>query len=279
MQVDDVVLVGGSTRVPKIREMLSEFFDGKELSSSVNPDEAVAYGAAVQASVLSGTLANSGGALSNATTDIVLMDVVPLSLGIETTGRVMSTIVKRNTAIPCRKSDTFTTEEDWQTEIDVCVYEGERASIDACNELGQFTITGLERAKRGEPQVVVTFDLDANGILSVTAVDKKTNAKGSITITSTTGRNSGEDVARMVADAERYAAEDAALKAKTDARRALEDVIFDLMDEDTPAPSSRKTKAAEEAEEWLSSEFDSLTVEDINKKYRYLRKIYEEPRT
>ena len=318
-QIDDVVLVGGSTRVPKVtkgavggasltallprshavptsftslprfhtfhtrstrstrstrpailsqvREMLSSFFNGKELCSSINPDEAVAYGAAVQAGVLSGGLAAAGGALAKASEQLVLMDVVPLSLGIETTGRVMSTIVKRNTAIPCRKSDTFTTEEDWQTEIDVVVYEGarphpqplpswvmasplrhtpsppshpppklspscptftpagERASVDACNELGKFTINGLERAKRGEPQVVVTFDIDANGILSVTAVDKVTNAKGSVTITSTTARNSKADVARMVADAERFAADDAKLKQKTEARRMLEDLV------------------------------------------------------
>ena len=219
-KIDDIVLVGGSTRVPKIRSLLSEFFGGKELCASINPDEAVAYGAAVQAGVLGGGLAAAGGALAKASADLVLMDVVPLSLGIETTGRVMSTIVKRNTAIPCRKSDTFTTEEDHQTEIDVVVFEGERASTDACNELGKFTISGIERAKRGEPQVVVTFDIDANGILSVTAVDKVTGARGAVTITSTTARNSKDDVARMVADAEKYAAADAKLKQKADARRA-----------------------------------------------------------
>ena len=236
-QIDDIVLVGGSTRVPKVRQMLSDFFGGKELCASINPDEAVAYGAAVQAGVLGGGLAAAGGALAKASAEHVLMDVVPLSLGIETTGRVMSTIVKLNTAIPCRKSDTFTTEEDFQTEIDVVVYEGERASTDACNELGKFTITGLQRAKRGEPQVVVTFDIDANGILSVTAIDKVTNAKGTITITSTTARNSKADVARMVADAERFAAADGVLKAKAEARRVLEDLIFDLQDDDNVAAS------------------------------------------
>jgi L1 cell adhesion molecule like protein len=270
--IDDVVLVGGSTRIPKIRELLSSFFGGKELCCSINPDEAVAYGAAVQAGVLSGGLAAAGGALAKASEQLVLMDVVPLSLGIETTGRVMSTIVKRNTAIPCRKSDTYTTEEDWQTEIDVIVYEGERASVDACNELGKFTITGLERAKRGEPQVVVTFDIDANGILSVTAVDKVTNARGAVTITSTTARNSKADVARMVADAEKYASADAALKQKVEARRMLEDLIFDLMDEESGA-SGKQQKAASEADEWLRSEFESLSVDQIHTKYKGLKAV------
>ena len=173
--------------------------------------------------------------------------------------------------IPCRKSDTFTTEEDWQTEIDVCVYEGERASTDACNELGKFTINGIERAKRGEPQVVVTFDIDANGILSVTAVDKATGAKGSVTITSTTARNSKDDVARMVADAEKYAAVDAQLKQKAEARRALEDLIFDLTDDDS-STSAAKKRAAEDADEWLK-DFDAITVEEIHAKYRQLRSM------
>lgn len=272
-KIDDVVLVGGSTRIPKIRRLLQDFFGGKELCASINPDEAVAYGAAVQAGVLSGGLAASGGSLAKAGAHLVLMDVVPLSLGIETTGRVMSTIVKRNTPIPCRKSDIFTTEEDWQEEIDVCVHEGERASIDACNELGKFTITGLERAKRGQPQVLVTFDIDANGILSVTAVDKATSAKGSITITSTTARNSKADVARMVADAEKYSAHDAQLKAKSDARRALEDVIFDLMEDSETTSAAKKHKAGEDAVEWLRRSFETLTAVEINDKYRELRKM------
>lgn len=268
-QIDEVVLVGGSTRIPKVRNMLSEFFGGKELCSSINPDEAVAYGAAVQAGVLGGGLAAAGGALAKAGAELVLMDVVPLSLGIETTGKVMSTIVKRNTAIPCRKSDTFTTEEDWQTEVDITVYEGERASTDACNELGEFTISGLERAKRGVPQVLVTFDIDANGILSVTAVDKTTNVKASITISSTTSRNSKEDVARMVKDAEKYAEEDAKLQKKAEARRKLEDLLFDILDSED-ANDRQKTKAAL-AEDWIKSSFDSASLEEINAKVAELR--------
>lgn len=268
--IDEVVLVGGSTRIPKIRQLLSDFFGGKQLCASINPDEAVAYGAAVQAGVLGGGLAAAGGELAKAAMDLVLMDVTPLSLGIETTGKVMSCVVKRNTPIPCRKTDIFTTEEDNQTEVDICVYEGERASTDACNLLGQFTISGLERAKRGEPQVKVTFDIDANGILGVTALDKNTGAKANITITSTNSRNSKDDVERMVKDGEKFAKEDAILQEKAEARRELDDVIFDLMDDDNDV-SDRKKQAAEDAEDWLRESLERCTVDDIRKKIAGLR--------
>merc|ERR1712070_1058591 len=205
--------------------------------------------------LLGGGLAAAGGSLSAAAGNMVLMDVVPLSLGIETTGRVMSTVVKRNTAIPCRKSDTFTTEEDWQTEVDVVVYEGERASTDACNELGRFTISGLERAKRGVPQVCVTFDVDANGILSVTALDKVTSAKASVTITSTTARNSPAEVAKMVEEAKRFAAVDDELKRKAEARRSLEDVVFSILDNEdaSSAPRGRRRRPRLGSRHHLSS--------------------------
>jgi len=269
-QIDEVVLVGGSTRIPKLRQLLSDFFGGKALCNSINPDEAVAFGAAVQAGVLGGSLAAAGGALGKASESLVLMDVVPLSLGIETTGRVMSTVVKRNTPIPTRKSDTFTTEEDWQTEVDIVVYEGERVSTDACNELGRFTISGLERAKRGEPQVLVTFDIDANGILSVSAVDKKTNAKASTTIAATSARNSPAEVERMVAEAKKYAAADEQMRRKAEARRELEDAIFDVLDDDDASAASRER--AEDAEAWLQQRFDALSVHDIQRKALSLRR-------
>ena len=268
-KIDEVVLVGGSTRIPKIRTMLTDFFDGKPLCASINPDEAVAYGAAVQAGVLGGGLAAAGGALAKAATDLVLMDVVPLSLGIETTGKNMSVVVKRNTPIPCRKTDTFTTEEDNQTEVDIAVFEGERASTDACNELGMFTISGIARGKRGEAEILVTFDLDANGILSVSATDKATGAKNQIVITSTTQRNTKDDVDRMVADGERFAAEDAKLQKKAEARRECEDAIFDLADDEAAPEKARD--AAELAEEWLQSNFERLSVDEIRAKATELR--------
>ena len=274
-QVHEVVLVGGSTRIPKIRQMLSDFFGGKQLCSSINPDEAVAVGAAVQAGVLGGGLAAAGGALAKASNELVLMDVVPLSLGIETTGRVMSTVVKRNTPIPCRKADTFTTEEDYQTEVDIAVYEGERASTDACNLLGTFTIGGLERGKRGEPQVVVSFDIDANGILQVSAKDKETGAHAQITITSTASRNSKDDVARMVREAEAFAAEDQRLRKKAEARRQLEDLIFDIMDGESTA---RQRAAAEEAETWLEENrdtFDRVTLQELQRRKTELQRMQQ----
>ena len=213
--VDDVVLVGGSTRIPKVQQLLKDFFDGKELCQNINPDEAVAYGAAVQGAVLSGVR-------SAETNSLLLVDVTPLSLGIETVGKVMSTVIKRNTPIPTSKSDIFTTEEDNQTQVDVCVYEGERQCVDGNNKLGEFTIAGIQNAKRGEPKIEVKFDIDANGILNVTAVDQMTGAEASVTIDNTSKGLSQEEINRMVADAEKYAVEDAQMVKKQEARSAYE---------------------------------------------------------
>ena len=190
-------------------------------------------------------------------------------LGIETTGRVMSTIVG-NTAILCRKSDTFTTEEDHQTEIDVVVFEGERASTDAQQRAR--CSPSRHRARQARRAAGRIFDIDANGILSVTAVDKVTGARGAVTITSTTARNSKDDVHGW-SPTQKYAAADAKLKQKADARRALEDLIFDMLDDENPTASSKKTKAAEDAELWLQEEYDDLSPEDINAKYRQLRAL------
>jgi len=216
--VDDVVLVGGSTRIPKVQELLSAFFDGKELCRSINPDEAVAYGAAVQGAVLSGVK-------SDATNSLLLVDVTPLSLGIETVGKVMSTVITRNTAIPCSKTDTFTTESDNQTQVDVEVYEGERQCTDGNNKLGQFTISGIERAKRGEPQVEVRFDLDANGILNVSARDKVTGAEASVTIDNANKGLDQDEINRMIAEAEKFKDEDNARVARQEMRSHFESML------------------------------------------------------
>jgi len=216
--VTDVVLVGGSTRIPKVQTMLQEYFKGRDLCKSVNPDEAVAHGAAVQAAILTGQQ-------DSTTSGLLLVDVTPLSLGIETTGRVMSTLIKRNTAIPCRVTKTYTTEVDWQDSVDICVYEGERMCTDGNNMLGEFTITGIQRAKRGEPKVAVTFDLDANGMLKVTALDETTGAENSVTIKNK-GRLSSAEVEAMVADAERFKRQDDERMRKIEARNELETIIY-----------------------------------------------------
>ena len=210
--------MSGSTRIPKVQQLLSDYFDGKELCRSINPDEAVAYGAAVQGAVLSGVK-------SDATNSLLLVDVTPLSLGIETVGKVMSTVIKRNTPIPCSKTDIFTTESDNQTQVDVEVYEGERQCTDGNNKLGQFTISGIERAKRGEPQVEVKFDLDANGILNVSARDKVTGAEASVTIDNANKGLDQDEINRMIAEAERFKDEDNARVARQEMRSHFESML------------------------------------------------------
>jgi len=217
-EVDDVVLVGGSTRIPKVQLLLQEFFDGKELCRNINPDEAVAYGAAVQGAILSGVK-------SSETNSLLLVDVTPLSLGIETVGKVMSTIIKRNTPIPTSKSDQFTTEEDDQTQVDVCVYEGERQCTDGNNKLGEFTIGGIQRAKRGEPKIEVKFDIDANGILNVSAVDQVTGAEASVVIDNASKGLSQDEINRMVAEAEAFKAEDEKRVLQQEARSEYESFL------------------------------------------------------
>jgi heat shock protein 5 len=271
------VLVGGSTRIPKVQQLVSDFFNGKEISKGINPDEAVAYGAAVQGAILNGQATGKAD-------QMILLDVTPLSKGIETVGGVFAKIIPRDTTIPARKSQVFSTHQENQSRVLIDVYEGERPMTKGNHHLGKFELTGIPPAPRGVPQIEVTFEVDANGILQVSAQDKGTGRAETITITSDKGRLSEADIERMIQEAEEFAEEDRLLKERMDSRNGLESYIYNLKNTlDGAAGDGGAVVSAEDKKElldlvdetldWLEENAADSTKEELDGKQKEVEQI------
>ncbi|KAI9901753.1 hypothetical protein N3K66_003570 [Trichothecium roseum] len=266
-QVHEIVLVGGSTRIPRIQKLIADYFNGKEPNKSINPDEAVAYGAAVQAAILSGDTS------SKSTNEILLLDVAPLSVGIETAGGMMTKLIPRNTTIPTKKSEVFSTFSDNQPGVLIQVFEGERQRTKDNNLLGKFELTGIPPAPRGVPQIEVTFDIDANGIINVSAVEKGTGKSNKIVITNDKGRLSKEDIERMLSEAEKYKEEDEAEGRRVGAKNGLESYAYSLRNTLSDPKVDEKIEAGDK--ETLKTEIDKC-VEWLDDNQQATREEYEE---